>query len=113
MISRNGRDGLVEDYRKALELVNRAAHTLEDASVLISGESGTVTVIHNPGNTNLKAQRVAVAGLGKQPEFDLEAVRIAAAVAARKARDLRLKSFTTIAPSSTSSTYARRQPRKS
>ena len=43
MISRNGRDGLVEDYRKALELVNRAAHTLEDASVLISGAGVSFT----------------------------------------------------------------------
>jgi Ethanolamine utilization protein EutJ (predicted chaperonin) len=43
VISRNGRDGLVEDYRKALELVNRAAHTLEDASVLISGAGVSFT----------------------------------------------------------------------
>jgi Ethanolamine utilization protein EutJ (predicted chaperonin) len=43
VISRNGRDGLVEDYRTALDLVNRAAHTLEDASVLISGAGASFT----------------------------------------------------------------------
>ena len=35
-------------------------------------------------------------GLGKQAEFELENVRVAAALAARKARDLKLDSFATI-----------------
>jgi Ethanolamine utilization protein EutJ (predicted chaperonin) len=43
VISRRGRDGLVEDYRTALDLVNRAAHTLEDASVLIGGAGESFT----------------------------------------------------------------------
>jgi leucyl aminopeptidase len=67
----------------------------------ISGEPATVTVIHNSANGNgaLKAQRVAVVGLGKQsdPEVDrLENMRIAAALAARKARELKLDSFATV-----------------
>jgi leucyl aminopeptidase len=67
----------------------------------ITGETGTITVIHNHlnGNNGLKARRVAVVGLGKQfdPEQErLESTRIAAAVAARKARELRLESYTTI-----------------
>ena len=67
----------------------------------ITGESATVTVIHNHANgpSGLKAQRVAVVGLGKQsdPELDrLENTRVAAALAARKARDLKVNSFATI-----------------
>lgn len=67
----------------------------------ISGEPATVTVIHNTGNghADLKAKRVAVVGLGKQsaPEQErFENARVAAAVAARKARELKLDSFTTI-----------------
>jgi leucyl aminopeptidase len=65
----------------------------------IRGEAATLTVIHNPGGASngLKAQRVAVVGLGKQDEFDLEAARIAAATAARQAEALHLPSFATIA----------------
>jgi leucyl aminopeptidase len=68
----------------------------------ITGEPATVSVIHNTtanGNGRLKAQRVAVVGLGKQddPEQDrLENMRIAAAVAARKVRELKLDSYATI-----------------
>jgi leucyl aminopeptidase len=62
----------------------------------ITGEPTSVSVIHNPGNHSLAAKRVAVVGLGKREEFDLEAVRVAAAVVARKARDLKVDSFATI-----------------
>jgi len=50
----------------------------------ITGEPATVTVIHANGNGNLKAQRVAVVGLGKQSDTEqerLENLRVAAAVA--------------------------------
>jgi leucyl aminopeptidase len=62
----------------------------------ITGEAATLTVIHNAGHAGLAAHRVAVAGLGKQAEFEPEAARVAAALAARKARDLKLDSFATI-----------------
>jgi leucyl aminopeptidase len=64
----------------------------------ITGEPGTVTVIHNSADASngLKARRVAVVGLGKQAEFEAENVRIAAALAARKARELKLDSFATV-----------------
>jgi leucyl aminopeptidase len=67
----------------------------------ITGEPATVTVIHNSNTAagGLKAHRVAVVGLGKaiEPEPEkVENVRIAAALAARKARDLNLDSFATI-----------------
>jgi len=64
----------------------------------ISGEPATVTVIHNSGS-GLKARRVAVVGLGKESDSQLdrlESVRIAAASAARTARDLKLDSLATI-----------------
>ena len=56
-------------------------------------------MIHANGNGNLKAQRVAVVGLGKQSDTEqerLENLRVAAAVAARKVRDLKLESYATI-----------------
>jgi leucyl aminopeptidase len=62
----------------------------------ITGEAASVTVIHTNNASGLKARRVAVVGLGKQAEFELENVRVAAALAARKARDLKLDSFATI-----------------
>jgi leucyl aminopeptidase len=62
----------------------------------ITGEAASVTVIHNAGNDGLKARRVAVVGLGKQAEFEPENVRVAAALAARKARDLKLSNFASI-----------------
>jgi leucyl aminopeptidase len=67
----------------------------------ISGETATVTVIHTSGS-GLKARRVAVVGLGKPSEFEVENVRVAAALAARKARDLKLDSFATVVHGATS-----------
>ena len=63
----------------------------------VTGEAASLTVVHVPDGAPLKARRVAVVGLGKAAEFDLEAARIAAATAARKARDLKVDSFATIA----------------
>jgi leucyl aminopeptidase len=69
----------------------------------ISGEPATISVIHNGLNgsahAGLKARRVAVVGLGKQSAsaWDrFENTRVAAALAARKARELKLDSFATI-----------------
>src|SRR5215212_1249362 len=63
----------------------------------ITGALGEVTVLHNQGDrARLAADRVAVVGLGKRDDFDLEAVRIASATATRKARDLRVGRFATI-----------------
>ncbi|HEX8966544.1 MAG TPA: leucyl aminopeptidase [Chloroflexota bacterium] len=66
----------------------------------ITGESGKITVIHVPGaGGRLKARRVAVVGLGKVTESEqerFENMRVAAAVAARTARDLKVDSFATI-----------------
>ncbi len=63
----------------------------------ITGERATVTVVHAAGDHRLRAQRVAVVGLGPSGTFGLEAARIAAATAARKAQDVRVDSFATIA----------------
>jgi leucyl aminopeptidase len=66
----------------------------------INGERGTVTVIHtNNGHPGLKAKRVAVVGLGKQTDSEAERfenARVAAGVAARKARELKVDSFATV-----------------
>jgi leucyl aminopeptidase len=62
----------------------------------LTGEAAAVNVIHATGDHRLRAKRVAVVGLGKSEEFDLEAARVAAATAARKARELKVDEFATI-----------------
>ena len=63
----------------------------------IKGSLGEITIIHNQGDrTRLAADRVAVVGLGKRDDLDLEALRVASATAARKARDLRLGRYATV-----------------
>src|SRR5436190_15953111 len=63
----------------------------------IRGALGEVTIVHNQGDrARLAAERVAVVGLGKRDDLDLEALRIASATAARKARDLRVGRYATI-----------------
>ena len=47
-------------------------------------------------NGAIPAKRVLVVGLGKEKRFGLEAIRVAAATAAKRVRDLRVKSFSTI-----------------
>jgi len=47
-------------------------------------------------NGAVPAKRVLVVGLGQEKKFGLEAIRVAAATAARRVRDLRVKSFSTI-----------------
>ena len=61
----------------------------------IRGKSGEVTTVHTFGK--LKAPRVIVAGLGKQKEFDLDAVRNLSANLVRALRKPNIKSIATIA----------------
>jgi leucyl aminopeptidase len=58
------------------------------------GKRGEIAVLYPRGA--IPASRVAVVGLGPQEQFTLESVRHAAAAAARKARDLGVKSFSSI-----------------
>jgi leucyl aminopeptidase len=64
----------------------------------LRGEVCQVVVVHNPnpGGNGLAAERVAVVGLGKREQFDLEAVRVASASAVRKARELRVTELATV-----------------
>lgn len=62
----------------------------------LRGKAGEVTLVHNPGSMALRAQRVLVVGLGRREEFGAEGVRRAAATAARKAQELRVKSYATL-----------------
>lgn len=58
------------------------------------GKQGEVAVLYSRGA--LPASRVAIVGLGPQDQLTLQVVREAAAVAARKARDLGVRSFSAI-----------------
>jgi leucyl aminopeptidase len=66
----------------------------------VTGEPASITVIHTAnGHSGLRAKRVAVVGLGKSTDSEqerFENVRVAAATAARKARELKVDSFATI-----------------
>ncbi|MCL7451439.1 MAG: leucyl aminopeptidase [Anaerolineae bacterium] len=60
----------------------------------LRGKKGEVLVLYPRGA--IPADRVAVVGLGPQESFSLQAVREAAATAARKARELGVRSFSSI-----------------
>jgi leucyl aminopeptidase len=63
----------------------------------IRGTLGEITIVHNQGDrARLAAERLAVVGLGKRDDLDLEALRVASATAARKARDLRVGRYATV-----------------
>jgi len=47
-------------------------------------------------NGTIPAKRVLIVGLGKEEKFGLEAIRVAAAAAAKRVRNLRCRSFSTI-----------------
>jgi leucyl aminopeptidase len=66
------------------------------ASGELRGKVGEAVVVHNPGGWDLRAERVAVVGLGPRARFSAETVRRAAAVAARKARDLRVSDYVSV-----------------
>jgi leucyl aminopeptidase len=90
----------VEEPGGATRVVNEALGGLIGRLIAdgeIKGSLGEFTVIHNQGDrSQLAADRVAVVGLGKRDDFDLEAARIASATAARKARDLRVGRYATV-----------------
>lgn len=58
------------------------------------GKAQETALLYTNGAT--PAKRVLVVGLGKEEKFGLEAIRLAAATAAKRVRDLRVKSFSTI-----------------
>ncbi|HWP29023.1 MAG TPA: leucyl aminopeptidase [Chloroflexota bacterium] len=62
----------------------------------LRGKLGEAVVVHNPDGQRLRAERVVVVGLGPRTTFGAEAVRRAAAVAARKAQELRVSEYATI-----------------
>lgn len=64
----------------------------------ITGKRNTTTVIHtgalaSSGAGSIRAERVAIIGRGKRSDLSLETIRIVAAHAANKARELRLQGF--------------------
>jgi leucyl aminopeptidase len=61
----------------------------------LAGKSGEIALLYIADGT-LPAPRVLVVGLGEPDKFDLRAARTAAATAARKARDLGVKTFASI-----------------
>jgi len=86
-------DGAIRRIDQALGgVISRLKATGE-----ITGKKETVTVLHTGalvgGKAPIKAERVAIVGRGKREDLTLETVRTVGAVAANKARELRLRSF--------------------
>jgi leucyl aminopeptidase len=79
----------------------------------ITGKKETVTVLHTAalagGSAPIKAERVAIIGRGKREDLNLETVRIYGAVAAKKAHELRLRSFALVPFGMASAGYTPRQ----
>src|SRR5947208_10485480 len=86
-------DGAVRRIDQAL---GGAISRLKDTGE-ITGKKESVTVLHTAalvgGDSSIKAERVAIVGRGKREDLSLETVRVAGAVTATKARELRLRSF--------------------
>lgn len=61
----------------------------------LTGKINEVSIIHTMGK--IPAERVAVVGLGKKEEFTIDRARQAAGSAARRAQQLKLEKFATIA----------------
>jgi leucyl aminopeptidase len=64
----------------------------------IKGKRGEITVIHTvgPAYAKFRPARVVVAGLGKQAEFDLDAVRSVSGEVARRLRGIGVRSVATV-----------------
>jgi leucyl aminopeptidase len=93
------------------EALGGAISRLKEAGE-ITGKKETITVLHTAAlagrDSPIKAERVAIIGRGKHDELTLEMVRVYAAVAAKKAHELRLRSFA-LTPFGMASGYEPRQ----
>lgn len=79
---------------RAVDLALDGAISEAIAAGDLRGKKGEVTILYSRGA--IPARRVLVVGLGPQDGFNLDAVRWAAAAAAKKARDLGVLSFSSI-----------------
>jgi leucyl aminopeptidase len=73
-------------------LGGRISHLIADGD--FRGKAQETALLYTDGA--IPARRVLVVGLGKEEKFNLEAIRVAAATAAKRVRDLRVKSFSTV-----------------
>jgi leucyl aminopeptidase len=81
-----GDEGRLSDGREILDekLAGRLRRLVEDGE--LRGELGQTVVVHTDGE--LRARRVAAAGIGKVGEVDADALRTAASSVARAVRDV-------------------------
>ena len=62
----------------------------------MNGKLGKLTIIPIPGNK--QAQRILLAGIGKKENLTNDTIRFVSGKIAQKARELKLKEFSIIAP---------------
>src|SRR5437867_3403452 len=91
-------DGRQDNHTDRMDGLLGGAIARGRASGEITGKRGSVTVITNDQAAGqqdppLAAERVAVIGLGNRSELNMETVKAFAALAASKARELRLSAF--------------------
>ncbi|MDB9722196.1 leucyl aminopeptidase [Nitrosopumilus sp.] len=90
---------VLEDSNKALGLPKFDAKTSSSINQSIkdmNGKLGKVTIIPIPGNK--QAQRILLAGIGKKENLTNDTIRFVSGKIAQKARELKLKEFSIIAP---------------
>jgi leucyl aminopeptidase len=95
------RQGAAQDTRADTRVVGLfEGESLDDPALQALVESGEAKpALKKVALSHENGRRVLIAGLGKRAEFDAENARIAAAVAAGRARDLGAKSLSWAAPS--------------
>ncbi len=64
----------------------------------MDGKLGKLSIIHTPGKKSI--QRILLAGIGKEEEMTKDTIRTVSGKIAQKARELKLKEFSIVAPPS-------------
>lgn len=92
---------VLEDSDKILglnKISSKITASIKQSLKDINGEMGKITIV--PTNNKTPAKRILLAGIGKKEKITNNTIRFVSGKIAQKARELKLKEFTIIAPPS-------------
>ncbi len=92
---------VLEDSDKILglnKISSKITASIKQSLKDINGEMGKITIV--PTNNKTPAKRILLAGIGKKEKITNDTIRFVSGKIAQKARELKLKEFTIIAPPS-------------
>ncbi len=92
---------VLEDSDKILglnKISSKITSSIKQSLKDINGEMGKITIV--PTNNKTPAKRILLAGIGKKEKITNNTIRFVSGKIAQKARELKLKEFTIIAPPS-------------